>query len=58
MKEFEDSFGIQRNEDQAQAIADVKRDMESHSHGSAAVRRCWLWQDGGGDAGCLQGAER
>src|SRR5260370_8266598 len=29
MKEFEDSFEYSETEDQAQAIADVKRDMES-----------------------------
>ncbi len=29
MKEFEDSFEFNETEDQAQAIADVKRDMES-----------------------------
>jgi transcription-repair coupling factor (superfamily II helicase) len=30
MKEFEDTFEYNETEDQAQAIADVKRDMESH----------------------------
>ncbi|MGA9526486.1 MAG: transcription-repair coupling factor [Terriglobales bacterium] len=30
MKEFEDAFEYNETEDQAQAIADVKRDMESH----------------------------
>ena len=59
MSEFEDAFEYNETEDQATAIADVKRDMESNTaDGPAAVRRRWLRQDGSGDARGVQGAER
>ena len=55
-REFEDAFDFNETDDQLTAIADIKRDMESHAaDGPPAVRRCGLRQDGSGDARGVQG---
>ena len=41
MREFEDAFEFNETEDQAQAIADVKRDMESRSPWIACCAATW-----------------
>ena len=56
-REFEDAFEFEETPDQQRAIADVKRDMESHAaDGPAALRRRRLRQDGSGHARRVQGA--
>ena len=45
-REFEDAFDFNETDDQLTAIADIKRDMESHAaHGPPALRRRGLRQD-------------
>ena len=55
-QEFEDAFEWELTPDQQNAIADIKRDMESPTHdGPAALRRRRLRQDRSRDARGVQG---
>ena len=57
-EEFEDAFEFELTPDQATAIADIKRDMESSdADGPPAVRRRRLRQDRSGDARRVQGGD-
>ncbi len=58
-REFEDAFEYTATRDQFQAVAEIKRDMESSSpDGPPALRRRWLRQNRGGHARRLQSAGR
>ena len=55
-QEFEDAFEWELTPDQANAITDIKRDMEiAGDDGPAAVRRRRLWQNRSRDARGIQG---
>ena len=57
-QEFEDAFEWELTADQRNAIADIKRDMESPTlDGPAALRRRRLRQDRGRDARGVQGGD-
>ena len=53
-KEFEEMFPFEETDDQLQAIADTKQDMESKkNHGPPDLRRRWIRKDGNCDPGCI-----